>query len=536
MDLDSYCAPFIQLRWKASGFGNAQPYLEWIQAPTEAFTAEKRLHFTPVESQGLVYTMIPVHQHPLWKDRIRQLRIHFDPQTPQATVGIDSLFAQFDTRHSINNSSYILGADYYFRWTGDKNFLRNNIERLRKALLYILSELNLAERHVVVTDFPGHDGRPGYTVKPDGSKEFHFGHSIGSNYWDILPIGHLDPYATHQCYAVLLRMAALEESIVLHPEWNVPISGLKMDPTYLRDLADKVRTEYQKLFWNENKGRFVGCIDADGKAHDYGFTFINLESIYYGLPTTQQAKTIFDWLDGKRIIEGDTSTGKDIYHWRFAPRATTLRNLEWYFWAWSGPETIAFGDQIQDGGGVLGFSYFDIMSRLAVLGPENAWERLMEIATWYGEVRQEGGYRAYYAKPGRGSMQGGGTPGGLGLDAEFFESVMVPQTLLYGFLGFEPATDGFFINPILPAKLPSLAIKGIAWHNLIMDIEALPNTIGIRYQGKCEAPVSISLPEGKWSAVLKDSQGNLQPDGKTSEQGNVWVLNLPEEGSLEFTR
>ena len=35
-----------------------------------------------------------------------------------------------------------------------------------------------------------------------------------------------------------------------------------------------------------------------------------------------------------------------------------------------------------------------------------------------------------------GTLQGGGTAGGLGLDAEFFESVLVPQVMLEGFLGF----------------------------------------------------------------------------------------------------
>ena len=34
------------------------------------------------------------------------------------------------------------------------------------------------------------------------------------------------------------------------------------------------------------------------------------------------------------MVEGDTSTGPDIYHWRFGPRATTRRNLDYYFWGW----------------------------------------------------------------------------------------------------------------------------------------------------------------------------------------------------------
>jgi hypothetical protein len=91
---------------------------------------------------------------------------------------------------------------------------------------------------------------------------------------------------------------------------------------------------------------------------------VNLEAIHYGLASPEQARSIFDWLDGKREIAADTSRGADIYHWRFAPRATTRRNIDTYVWAWSNPEQIPWGGQIQDGGAVLGFSFHDMMARL----------------------------------------------------------------------------------------------------------------------------------------------------------------------------
>lgn len=245
---------------------------------------------------------------------------------------------------------------------------------------------------------------------------------------------------------------------------------------------------------------------------------------------------ILDWIEGKRLVEGDTSQGEDIYHWRFAPRATTKRNVEWYFWAWNSPETIPFGYQIQDGGAVLGFSYFDMMARLEVRGPDNAWQRLLAIADWFKEVQAEGGYRQYYSRPERGSMQGSGTAGGLGLDMEFFESVMVPQVLLYGFLGFEPATDGFFIHPSLPEQVKTLGIRGIAWRDLVLDVKAEKDRIEVVYRGHQDEPLSISLPEGRWGAVHKDPAGNVVPGGEAGAKGNVFVVQLADEGTLEFTR
>jgi hypothetical protein len=80
--------------------------------------------------------------------------------------------------------------------------------------------------------------------------------------------------------------------------------------------------------------------------------------------------------------------------------------------------------------------------------------------------------KPYYAKPGRGTLQGGGLAGGLGLDQEFLESVLVPQVMLYGFLGFRPTPEGFEIHPRLPRDWPSLTITGIHLHDRVIDVTA----------------------------------------------------------------
>jgi hypothetical protein len=272
----------------------------------------------------------------------------------------------------------------------------------------------------------------------------------------------------------------LEEAVAQHPEWHTELQPQNSEhaqhativttATELRELASKIRTNFQQRFWNDKDGRFIGWEDLTGQRHDFGFTFVNLEAIYYGLASPLQAERIFEWLDGKRLITDDTSQGADIYHWRFAPRATTRRNIDTYVWAWLSPESIEWGGQVQDGGAVLGFSYFDLMSRLKTQGPDEAWRRLRTILDWYSEVEAAGGYRAYYGQPGRGTLQGGGTAGGLGLDHEFFESVLVPQVMLYGFLGFEPTPTGYRVMPRLPKEWPSLTISNVHFGNKRLTI------------------------------------------------------------------
>jgi len=210
-------------------------------------------------------------------------------------------------------------------------------------------------------------------------------------------------------------------------------------------------------------------------------------------------------------VEGDTSQGKDIYFWRFAPRASTRRNLDYYQWVWGAPESIPFGDQVQDGGAVLGFSYYDLMARLKVRGADDAWNRLQEILRWYEEVEQAGGYRKYYDGSRPGTLQGGGTPGGLGLDMEFFESVLVPQVMLYGFLGFRPTGDGFAIAPQLPSRWRSLRIERIRWQGYTLAITATPNTIRIEKEGEGDEAPLIQLPPGEWSTTGRTADGERRP-------------------------
>ena len=188
-------------------------------------------------------------------------------------------------------------------------------------------------------------------------------------------------------------------------------------------MRRQVKDYGTKRFWNAQTGRF-GTVDLDGSMHDYGWTFLNNEAIYYDFATPEQARRIRDWISGRRIVDGrHLAPGADIYHWRFGPRSHDPAQPRLLLLGLvRARRAIPWGYQVQDGGAVLGFSYHDLMARLKVGGPDDAWQRLQEILVWFDETQAAGGYRAYYERPARGTMQGGNVPGGLGLDKEFFES------------------------------------------------------------------------------------------------------------------
>jgi len=506
-------APWLRLNWWAAGLAGANCYVEWTTRDRPEFSAQRRMYFSPAHGEDRLHAympmgggggklnldvietrgMIPVYRHPDWKGTITRIRIAFDNPGPAKLV-IKSFHTACDTRHSINNLNFIRGCHDYFMWSADYAFLRDQIARIRSAMRFTMREFDTRKRKCIYTTWPGHEGRSGVRYV-DGQKVVIPGEGIGSNYWDILPFGGEDALATVYYYDTLADLAELEEEIAAHPEWNVATGGDAFDPADLRRHAQEVKDYGTQRFWNATTGRF-GTVDLDGSLHDYGFTFLNDEAVYYGFATPEQARSIHAWLAGERIVADDTSQGPDIYHWRFGPRSTTRRNLDYYFWGWSAPESIPFGGQVQDGGAVLGWSYHDLMARLRTVGPDDAARRLTGICAWFDETQAAGGYRAYYRDPARGTMQGGNVAGGLGLDREFFESILVPQVMLYGFLGFKPTAAGCELAPRLPADWPALTVTRIHLHDHVLSVSAEGRSIRVVDDNPGGSALEISGPAG----------------------------------------
>jgi len=484
--------PFVRLNWQISEVYEGKPFLEWTTKEHPEFSEDRRMYFdVPREANVETRTMIPVYRHKEWKGVVTGLRVQFANGKPLTAV-IKSIHTAYDSRHNINNSSFISGCCDYFNWTGDVEFLRKNIGRIRTAMIYAMSEFDTRKRKLVFTPWVGHDGRSGVIRSSDGKKTIVPGQGIGNNYWDIMPFGGEDCLGTIYYFEAVNKLAALERAIGSHPEWKVEADDA-FRPEDLLTHAREVKNFAGQHFWNKQTGRFFGLIDVDGVGHDYGFTFVNCEAIYYGFTTNEQAESILSWLSGQRIVDGDTSTGADIYRWRFAPRATTKRNLDYYIWAWSNPESIPWGYQVQDGGAVLGFSYHDLMARLKTRGPDDAAMRLGEIATWFDEVQKAGGYREYYKDSSRGTLQGGNVPGGLGMDKEFVESILVPQVMLYGFMGFHPTAEGFSVDPKLPKDWGGLTITRVHYHDAVMSLRTGGKGVVVEVEEGKSGPVSIEF-------------------------------------------
>jgi len=403
-----------------------------------------------------------------------------------ATVAVNYVRQTYDVRMSTSNAILINSAAQMFRWSGEETFLRQMLPNLRRATLFLLEHL-LARREGI----PCFD----WMVGKDGLGGPEPGHGMIGSYWDLLPAGRFDIESSVAYCLAMRRMADLERAAVrrhivpgaasvIGPDGRTPIAYHET-PASLDRLAARARREIERRFWVEKTGRFCRNIDSRGRRHDYGFLHFNLLALAHGIGTEEQRRSVLSWLDG-RAIAGDTSTGPDIFRFRFAPRTSTRDNPDYYFWPWVGDmkhPLHQFGNQVQNGGAVPFASLFELMVRAQSGDPKQvarAFARTLEIRDWYSDVKAAGGrgaefYRAYYnGHPERGIQQGGGPPGGLGLDREFLgDAGMGTLFLLKAFLGVETEEDGVLtVAPAIPTALGKVGVTNVFYHGNRLTIEA----------------------------------------------------------------
>lgn len=358
----------------------------------------------------------------------------------------------WDTRHFTTNSNMISAISRHVAWTRDSSYLQQALPRARLAMEYQLGPLQGANGLLI-----------GNSVHQTGRNG-----AFGSNYWDLLPFGHKDAFANVYFYNSLARMAELEEmaEILLTPAQLEAIATPGQAPGFYRHLMETAKQRFTETFWDEAAGRFIGCIDVDGVPRDYGFTFINLEALAYGLGSEQQAARIFDWLEHQPTSSGEADT---YTRWIFAPRATTIQNPPNFApqtprptWRYSGWGGTPWETQVQDGGTILYISGYDLLARSRFLGAENVDQRMREIVDRYAKPdRLMGGSPLYFGEQSQGGP--GGTAGAVGVEGEFPESGLAPAAFLRTVLGIEAKPDGLHVKPNLPASLEYAGVENVAY-------------------------------------------------------------------------
>lgn len=448
----------VEVNWRLQGQASWLPENSFISPPPASSQATNRY--------------LPMYRHDQWygasetNRNVVQLRLILRRTGGGAVdVTLRRLQSHYDTRQSTNNSTFVLASSRYYNWTGDDDFLLANLPRMRAAMEHMHAGLSGAALGLLEVNYLGHDGRPSAFGQD-------WGRGIGSNYYDLLPFGHRDAYGTAYYLGAVKAMAAIEAHVAERGGLGLPAPQRSAEA--LTNLATGITEAVNAYFWSAANGRFVGAVDTTDTPHDFGFTQVNIEGMFYGFGNPGQRDSIFGWLDGTRTVSGDTSVGADIYAWEFAPRTSTRKNSTWYNWIWpNSKRNQNFGDQVVDGGGVLYLTFYDVMVRLRHQGADSAYARLSAVTDWYAEVEQAGGYLAYYAnRPGlvQGAIVEGEGEGGLGLHLEFTESTLVPTAFLYGFVGVDAEPGALVIGPRLPTSLTWAGVDDLHYRGAQWDV------------------------------------------------------------------
>lgn len=389
--------------------------------------------------------------------------------------------------HYTYNAILILAArNYLFMQDPSAEFLNKKnsrgqtmMSRLEDSMEYMLTVLEGSSGIMIIKD-PENNATPG---------------AKSSNYWDaITAFGYKSAYENVYFYRSLLAMADIYEHI-----------GENEKVGHYIGLAKKVKQEYNTLFWDNDKGRYITSINPSGERIDFGITFVNFLAVEAGLASEEQAIRIYDWIDGNAIIEGEASQGADIYHFVTSARSNTVDissiGPPYYWWDHDGklpctPGTLGgYGNTMQNGGTILYISHYDLMARLNVLGADNAFKRFRLIMQ---EFHKDEMRRFPYTN------HGGYVNGVIG---EFPESGLVPLTFVKGFLGINPCRNGILINPKLPKEIEYAGVNRYMVGDIHFSIEVskkqkTPETI------KDNGIIKVKIPaQGKW---IVETDGSIQ--------------------------
>lgn len=539
----------IDLRMYTPDSANIEDVYVWYTTMEDPeWSEDKRVSVN--EKAFIAYEYTPIYEHmivlPMYAEEgwnsdkeltsyIRQIKVEIVPKEGKQVTGkfgLSYVRSTMDTRHTDNLTLLISALRQDYDYTGDIEYLKENITRARKAINFYMQMYD-GTRHLNDSSYlVGHDSDKTSSWRAD-----RIAMSLGNGYWDISFMPQFDFHTNTYFHEALVDLAYLEsilesrgidvnkeDATVLtaNRRFEHGTSAYTHTSESLYQIADEVLKELRKSvnttdktgFWDEATGRFIaGYADAEDKWYDYGYTMWNLEAIYYGIATDEQAKSIMDWISGKRIIEKDKygSQGEDIYYFELAPRTNTYSEENQYDVGmfssiYADVSGIKYGEtQVQNGGAIMYVSFYDLMSRMQTYGANDAYNRLLGIKDWYQDVYdyyitsdnykthpdrfywdyyckgqwENPAQKTYYPQNGiKGTQERNDGGGIIGIDGEFLESILPMAAIPYGFLGID-SLDGVTmqIAPQIPDALDYMGMENLLFNGVKYDVTAFANGV-----------------------------------------------------------
>ena len=471
-------------------FGNEPTWYEWMSekmmwSGDAGYIGELKgkLRSFPQVSTGYMWSW---GSFPYWKvDNCYS--IHYDGTFRYIASVYDVISWEGNTDFLYETDTDTAGGQYS---SVDASKGRTVLEKTEACMSYILDYLHGKEGYILLTEESTY-------LNADGSQRFDYVIDTGeycwnntgkdgsnaSNYWDNLCFGGYDGYSNALFYNALHSMAGIYR--MLGGDYIAKAEELEA-------LAVTVKEKFNELYWSEETGRYIACIDSDGRRVDFGLTFHNFEIMKYGLADEEKAKSIFDWIDGDRVIEGEERTGSAILSYgqaiqkaisrrqlkdledrglRLAAVTNTIpinnrENQKLKVAWWHGPAGInvwgsaAYGLHLENGGYIFYPVFYELMARTEYEGAQSTTDRLADIAKVYEYNRLVS------------DLAGSGSTNWLeGLNGEFPESGLVPATYTYSLVGATAEYDGLHLAPAFNDVYEYMGVREVKYNGLRYDIK-----------------------------------------------------------------
>lgn len=559
-----FYAPFVKTGWKFQNWGEPENiddlYLYYQVEGDNGYSEEKCVKYSEFCITGSKITgdvsyntaCFPMYVDENWgksadkSNIISKIKLVMKAKPGKKIGGkmyFDFFRAECDDRQINNLGTYITAAKNVMEFSQDAGLLAHIMPKVRRAMQNYLELMNGKTGLVDTSYYVGHDGK-GYIESGNG---------IGNGFWDIGAYPDKNIYCNTMFYRAVQSMLFLEEMcLTYNVNAEMPsilskdmktTSAYKQTILSLKVLEAKVKTDFTSYFWNEKTGRFIGgYYENDLKdPQDNGFLLFNLEAVAAGLCSDEQRTSIMEWVEGRRIVKGDNSTGADIYRYDFAPRFNTKQIVGDYVWTYNG---CTFGAGVHNGGAVMQSSYYDIIARNNYGGADDAYSRLKDIQTWFEAVQAAGGvgqefYREYYKLINIG-MQGGATGGPVGLDFEFLEAALMYSSIPTAFFGIKPTSQKIVeITPSMPSKLDFWRIENMTYASFYYDCSIGKNFVQLsEVRGKDgtsnsieghSIKINLKIPTGAYKVLY-----NGVEISSSEVEGKVTVIVPFTNGKVEI--
>ena len=456
---------------------------------------------------------------------------------------------------------YVAAVAEFLRWSGETSFLdetdkntfgtdlavdaskgKSVYEKCALAMRYAANELDGKNGLITLTEKSAFlaDGVTRFDVGKDGNYVWNNTGRAGSspsNYWDNLCFGNQDAYETALYYNALNAMRDIEL-----------MRGDEDAAAACETLAAKVKQRFDETFWNRLTGRYIACVDVDGKRWDPGLTFLNVEALAYGLGDAKKAAKIFSWLDGKRIIATDSLRGKEIMDYGvflnrncglgtvkkrmpFAPVSNTLsiERLSGLGTPWWFPldESIKigvrsnafFGQHLENGGYIFYPVYYELAAREKYLGADSVNKRAQELA----EIYRFNGFNT-------------GIGWAEGMTGVFPESGIVSRAFISSLAGVTATVDGFTVRPDVPCGIRTLGVDALQYRGV-------PITVSVGADGMtltADAALSGILryypaAAGAHTVTLTSAEGTVKTQTLTTDASGAITIDMTAENAVSYT-